>query len=131
MVVYFIQSFLEKRMIQSYRGGDDMFGENNFMEKGFYERLAQLRRKKGVTARDMSLAIGQNKGYINSIESGRNYPLMSTFFYICDYLGVTPAEFFDTENNNPERISALVEKLKTLNDEQLKLIETMVNQMKS
>ena len=107
-----------------------MFGENNFMEKGFYERLAQLRHKKGVTARDMSLAIGQNKGYINSIESGRNYPLMNTFFYICDYLGVTPAEFFDTENNNPERISALVEKLKALNGEQLALIENMVDHIK-
>ena len=117
-------------MIQSYQGGDDMFGNNEFMEKGFYERLTELRQRKGVSARDMSLAIGQSKGYINSIENGRNYPQMATFFYICDYLGVTPAEFFESENKDPERISALTEKLKTLSDEQLNLIEAMIDNLK-
>ena len=34
-------------------------------EKDFALRLAQLRTKKGVSAREMSLAIGQNQGYIN------------------------------------------------------------------
>jgi len=36
-------------------------------EKDFALRLAQLREKKGVSARDMSLYIGQNQGYINNI----------------------------------------------------------------
>jgi len=75
-------------MVQSYQGGDDMFGENEFMEKRFYERLTELRRKKGVSAQDMSLSIGQSKGYINGIERGINFPSMSTFFYICDYFSV-------------------------------------------
>ena len=35
-------------------------------EKDFSLRLAQLREKKGVSARDMSLSIGQNPGYINN-----------------------------------------------------------------
>lgn len=39
-------------------------------------RLARLRENKGVSARQMSLEIGLNKNYINSIESGRNYPNM-------------------------------------------------------
>ena len=107
-----------------------MFGENEFMDNKFYERVAELRKKKGVSAQDMSLSLGQSKGYINGIERGVCYPSMNTFFYICDYLGVTPAEFFDAENNNPERISALVEKLKMLNDEQLTLIENMVDHIK-
>lgn len=38
-------------------------------EESFYERLSQLRMKKGISARDMSLSIGQNPGYINSIET--------------------------------------------------------------
>jgi len=37
-------------------------------EKDFSLRLARLREKKGVSARDMSLSIGQNPGYINNIE---------------------------------------------------------------
>ena len=41
-------------------------------EKDFSLRLAKLREEKGVSARDMSLSMGQNPGYINNIESGRN-----------------------------------------------------------
>ena len=66
-------------------------------EEDFARRLAQLRVKKGVSARDMSLSIGQNPGYINTIENGKAFPTMVNFFYICEFLGVTPQEciFFD------------------------------------
>ena len=67
-------------------------------KKTFAERLAQLRTEKGISARDMSLSIGQSPNYITSIESGRNLPSMTAFFYICEYLHITPVEFFDTEN---------------------------------
>ena len=40
----------------------------------FCKRLAQLRINKGVSARDMSLSIGQSPNYINGIEGGKNYP---------------------------------------------------------
>lgn len=63
------------------------------IEKDFSLRLAQLRNKKGVSARDMSLTIGQNHAYINNIESGKALPSMATFFYICEYLGITPKDF--------------------------------------
>ena len=53
-------------------------------------RLARLRENKGVSARQMSLEIGLNKNYINSIESGRNYPNLSQFFDICQYLNISP-----------------------------------------
>ncbi len=43
-------------------------------EKDFAIRLAWLREKKGVSARDMSLSIGQNPGYINNIETGKAKP---------------------------------------------------------
>ena len=64
-------------------------------EKDFALRLAQLREKKNVSAREMSLAIGQNPGYINNIESGKSLPSLVGIFYICDYLGVSVSEFFD------------------------------------
>ena len=35
----------------------------------FIKRLIELRMKKGVSASDMSLSIGQCVNYINSIES--------------------------------------------------------------
>ena len=47
----------------------------------FAERLSKLRINKGVSARDMSLSIGQSAGYINNIENGVNLPSM-TFSFI-------------------------------------------------
>ena len=37
----------------------------------FYKRLAELRLQKGVSARDMSLSLGQSESYINKIENKR------------------------------------------------------------
>lgn len=67
----------------------------------FYNRLASLRTQKGVSARDMSLSLGQSESYINKIENRRTLPSMTGFLYICDYLGVTPQEFFDTGSDSP------------------------------
>ena len=99
-------------------------------EDEFPLRLAQLRQQKGVSARDMSLTLGQSESYISNIENGHNLPSMSTFFYICDYLKVTPKEFFDLESSDPTRLTEITEKLKRLNPEQLALVSKLVDQMK-
>lgn len=90
------------------------------MEKeDFAKRLTELRMNKGVSARDMSLSIGQSASYINNIENGVNLPSMMTFFYICDYLGIEPKDFFDTKSTNPTKANELLEIAKSLNSEQL------------
>ena len=88
-------------------------------EKDFSLRLAKLREEKGVSARDMSLSMGQNPGYINNIESGKSMPSLSGIFYICEYLGVEPKDFFDTESTNPTKANELFEIAKSLNNDQL------------
>jgi len=87
----------------------------------FCKRLTQLRMNKGVSARDMSLSIGQSPNYIIGIEGGKNYPSMETFFYICDYFGITPKEFFDIKSTNPSKATELMEIVKSLPNEQLDL----------
>lgn len=90
------------------------------MEKeDFVKRLTELRINKGVSARDMSLSLGQSAGYINNIENGVNLPSMTTFFYICDYLGIEPRDFFDTKSTNPTKANELLEIAKSLSSEQL------------
>ncbi len=90
------------------------------MEKeDFAKRLAELRIHKGVSARDMSLSIGQSAGYINNIENGVNLPSMMTFFYICEYLGITPKDFFDMESTNPTKAYELYDIAKRLSNDQL------------
>ena len=98
-------------------------------DEDFQARLSKLRNEKGVSARDMSLSIGQNPGYIHNIENGKALPSMSVFFFICDYLGISPSEFFDTDNSNPGKLKPIIEKMKKLDDEQLDGIAAIVNGM--
>lgn len=95
-------------------------------EKDFALRLVQLREKKNVSAREMSLAIGQNAGYINNIESGKSLPSLPCIFYICDYLGISVGEFFDLETKNPTKLDAIIKDLKKLDDQQLDNIANLI-----
>ena len=88
-------------------------------KEDFIKRLTELRMNKGVSAREMSLSIGQSEGYINNVENGVNLPSMTVFFYICDYLNVTPTEFFDISLKSPTKSNELLEASKNLNSEQL------------
>lgn len=74
------------------------------------ERIAQLRTKKGVSARDMSLSLGQANNYINNIENKKSLPAMQSFFYICEYLGVTPKEFLMMKTQTPQPCVSLSKK---------------------
>ena len=97
--------------------------------ENFGERLAKLRAAKGVSARDMSLSIGQSANYINKIENNKAFPSMTAFFYICEYLGISQQEFFDENNNHPETIKELVSYLKRLDEYALFHVVGIVKEM--
>jgi transcriptional regulator with XRE-family HTH domain len=95
------------------------------------ERLAKLRTQKGVSARDMSLSIGQANNYINNIENKKSLPSMQSFFYICEYLGVTPQEFFDDGNAYPEMLSEFVSEAKHLDPRSMEYILGIMKELNS
>ena len=88
----------------------------------FIKRLVELRMNKGVSARDMSLSLGQSPSYINNIENGVNFPSMTVFFYICD--------FFDTETQNPTKATELLEAVKGLSTEQMDNLISIAKNLK-
>ena len=95
-------------------------------EDFFPERLSLLRTKKGVSARDMSLSLGQSENYINMIENKKSFPSMSVFFIICEYLNITPQEFFEPGNDNPEKLNEIIADLKRLDDTALSNIAGVI-----
>lgn len=97
----------------------------------FAIRLARLRSQNNVSARDMSLSIGQNPGYINNIENGKALPSMSAFFYICEYLNITPADFFESDIQLPERMREIEKGLMQLDDADLECIEHIVKRFRN
>ena len=93
------------------------------------ERIAKLRIQKGSSARDMSLSLGQNDSYINRIENKKSLPSLSGLFYICEYLGITPQEFFDEDSPHPERLQGIIKDLKQLDDNALVSLAGVIKEM--
>ena len=90
--------------------------------KQFADRLAELRIKHNISARDMSLKLGQNEKFINHIENSYKYPSMETFFYICEFLKITPSQFFDLSIRNPSRLNDLINNSQHLSPDALELL---------
>lgn len=100
------------------------------LENALVNRVVQLRMAKGVSARDMSLSIGQGPAYINSIENRKALPSMRGLFYICEYLNMPPKDFFDFDSASPEKLNEIIKDLKCLNTEQLTIIAGLVKGLK-
>lgn len=92
-------------------------------------RIAQLRMQNNVSARDMSLSLGQNDSYINRIENKKALPSLQGLFYICEYFGITPQEFFDESNTCPSQLSSMIKDLKKLDKDSLEHIEAIVSKL--
>lgn len=95
----------------------------------FYSRLTQLRLQKGVSARDMSLSLGQCESYINKIENRRTLPSLTGFLYICEYLEITPQEFFNDDAAAPQKTRELLQLLEKLTPEQTEHILQIVRDL--
>lgn len=83
----------------------------------FYKRLSTLREQKGVSARNMSLSIGQCESYVNSIENKKILPSMNVFFYMCEYLDISPEAFFSESQVYPTEIEEFIQELQKLSPE--------------
>ena len=94
------------------------------------KRLTSLRTAKGVSAREMSLDIGQNGSYINRIENGKSMPSMQGFLYICEYLGVTPSEFFASDSSMNSEALIIAKELEGLTKDELVLVKNMISSLK-
>jgi transcriptional regulator with XRE-family HTH domain len=86
--------------------------------KLFSDKLRQLRNEKGISAREMSLALGQNVNYINLIENEKRKPSLDMFLYICEYLKVSPEYFFYDENQEKSSENYYEKVLRNLTENQ-------------
>ena len=93
------------------------------------KRITELRLKKGVAEHRMSLDLGHSRSYMQGISSGRALPSMTEFLAICDYLEVTPKDFFDEGNPNPALLQTTLDKLKGLPESDLLIIYTIAERL--
>ena len=96
----------------------------------FIKRLKELRLRKKVSAREMSISIGQSAGYINRIENRQMLPSFPIFISICEYLDIKPSDFLyfykEDENN---RFNRLLNKIQALPNDTIEHIELLVDDL--
>ena len=100
-------------------------------EQFIRDRISSLRQEKQVSERKMSLDLGHSTSYIRSITSGRALPSMSEFLYICEYLGVTPMEFFNEEKATTLTQQQAFEHIYSMSDEDIRLLIGFIERMKT
>lgn len=93
------------------------------------DRITELRLKKNVSEYQMSLDLGRNKTYIQSITSGRNLPKMQQFFEICNYFEITPEEFFDQNLHNIPLYHKATDLLKEVYEDDLLAIISVLSRL--
>lgn len=93
------------------------------------ERITQLRLEKGVSEYQMSYDLGHSRSYVYNISSGRSLPPMVEFLQICDYFGLTPAQFFDVSSENSALVEMTIAELKKLTDDDVMLILGMIRRL--
>lgn len=86
------------------------------------DRITQLRMQKSVSEYKMSYDLGHSRSYIYNISSGKSLPPMAEFLEICNYLGVTPSDFFNDSNEKPILVQSAIEEIKKLDDDDLMLV---------
>lgn len=102
------------------------------MEEQFIrDRISTLREEKQISERKMSLDLGHSTSYIRSITSGRALPSMSEFLYICEYLGVTPMEFFNEEKTTTLIQQKAIDYIYSMSNEDVSLIIGFIERMKA
>ncbi len=93
------------------------------MDKKFVQtRYATIRLAHDISARKLSLELGQSSEYINQIENGKNMPSLEGLFNFCEYFGITLGEFFKEEVTYPVEYKKIIEQLNKLDSLELKQI---------
>ncbi|MDE7246115.1 MAG: helix-turn-helix domain-containing protein [Oscillospiraceae bacterium] len=92
-------------------------------------RIAELRMQTKVSARDMSLTLGQNESYINKIENKKALPSLHGLFCICSFFHITPQLFFDERSLYPAQLWEIMEDLKKLDPDTLAYVAAIIREL--
>lgn len=64
-------------------------------------RITELREQKGVSEREMSIALGKSPNYLYFMKKNKSVPSLPMLNAVCQYLGITLPDFFHFDNHAP------------------------------
>lgn len=103
-----------------------MYLDENFIRS----KLDELRVNQKISERKMSLDLGHTASYMNNISTGRSLPSLTEFLYICEYLKITPSQFFESEKNLSLNQRNLVSKIEQLEENDVELMLQILERIK-
>lgn len=103
--------------------------DNAKLKEFFSKRLYELRDERNLSARELSLSMGQNSSYINRIENKLTLPSIQGFLCICECLEITPHEFFNPEAALPYKMRTTIDLINQLDEQELEALHYLVEIM--
>lgn len=95
------------------------------------QRITQLREQKGVAEYRMSMELGHSRNYIHNITNGKSRPSIEEFLYICEYLGVTPAAFFEESDPLPLLTQQAIDGMNALSEKDRIFVLSLIERLKN
>ncbi|MGE5370715.1 MAG: helix-turn-helix domain-containing protein [Solirubrobacterales bacterium] len=94
-------------------------------------RIKELRELRGYTTNKLAKLSGLSQSTLRDIESEGKQPTIPTLAAICDGLGITLADFFDTEKAEiPDHIKVLVRTVSDFTPEQVNQLTEFVRSVR-
>lgn len=94
-------------------------------------RISKARTKANLSARALSCRIGMNPGYINRLESKRDFlPSTEAMLKIIEECGLTEVQFFYYDIDAYEKDKNIIEILSTISSEKKDAIITLLTNNK-
>ena len=93
------------------------------------ERITELRLERNVSEYQMSLELGQSKGYVQGITSGKCLPSAKQLFNIADYFHLSVSEFFDDGKHDSPLVLEAIQALRQLSDDDVRLVLGLIHRI--
>lgn len=93
------------------------------------ERITELRLARNISEYQMSLELGQSKGYVQGITSGKCLPSVRQLFNIADYFHLSVSEFFDEGKHDPPLVLEAAQALRQLSGDDVKLVLALIRRI--
>ena len=88
------------------------------MDKNYIkDRYAKIRLAHNISARKLSMELGQSTEYINQIENGRCLPSVEGLLNFRDYFQISVGEFFEERFQYPVQYSKIIEELNQMDEQ--------------
>lgn len=95
------------------------------------KRINQARIKANLSARALSQNIDLNDGYINRLESKKDFlPSLEVLLKIIKECNLTPEQFFYYDMFEYNKDRTIIEKIKNLNEHQKQALTIILDSMK-